>query len=80
MILDKLMEKKDLKIYIDQRMKYLSQERECEILKQPESERGFIQERFYGRLLELQKLKDSLEKDLIKHDSKIYYKKVNTRK
>jgi hypothetical protein len=78
-ILDKLMEKKDLKTYIEFRMKFLEQEREAEILKQPESERGFVQERFYGRMLELQKLKDVLEKDLIKHDAKLYYKKINKR-
>ena len=78
-ILDKLMEKKDLKIYIDQRIKYLSDEKESEILKLPESERGFIQERFQGRILELKKLRDCLEKDSIKYTSKKYYK-INMRK
>jgi len=77
MILDKLLEKKDLRIYIEYRIKFLQQERESEILKLPESERGFIQERISGRILELKKLKEALMKDLIKHDAKLYYRKTN---
>lgn len=76
-ILDKLMERKDLRTYIEFRIKFLEQEKEIEILKLPESERGFIQERISGRILELKKLKESLAKDLIKHDAKMYYKKTN---
>lgn len=76
-ILDKLLEKKDLKTYIEFRIKFLEQEREVEILKLPEQERGFIQERISGRILELKKLKESLAKDLIKHDAKMYYRKTN---
>ncbi len=75
-ILNMLMEKKDLRTYIVYRIKFLEQEKEAEMLKLPESERGFIQERFQGRKLELKKLKEILEKDLIKHDSKIYYNKT----
>jgi len=79
-ILDKLMEKKDLRAYIIYRIKFLEQERESEILKTPESERGFLQERFQGRIIELKKLKEVLEKDLIKNHSKLYYRKINERK
>lgn len=75
-ILDKLMERKDLKTYIEYRIKFLEQESKSEILKQPESERGFIQERFHGRILELKKLKESLEKDQIRHNAIIYYRKM----
>jgi len=78
-ILDKLMEKKDLRTYIINRIEFLRKETEPELLRLPESERGFIEERFYGRILELQKLKESLDKDLIKHDSKLYFRKINER-
>lgn len=74
-ILDKLLEKKDLRAYIINRIKYLSTTKESEILRLPESDRGFIQERFYGRILELIKLKESLDKDMIKEHSKIYHRK-----
>jgi len=76
-ILDKLMEKKDLKTYIEYRIKFLEQEQTSEMLKLPESERGFIQERFHGRILELIRLKSALQNDKIKYYSKIYYN--NTR-
>lgn len=76
MILDKLMEKKDLKTYIINRIEFLGQEKESEILKAPEAERGFLLERFMGRIIELKKLKESLGKDLIKEDSKKYYRKI----
>ncbi len=79
-ILDKLMEKKDLKTYIINRIKFLKQEKEHEVLRAPEQERGFLNERFIGRVMELEKLSDSLEKDLIKEYSKKYYRKTNTRK
>ncbi len=79
-ILDKLMEKKDLRTYIINRIEFLRQEEQSDLLVLPESERGFIQERFMGRILELQKLKESLDKDLIKHDSKLYFRKINVEK
>lgn len=79
-ILDKLMEKKDLRTYIINRIEFLRQERQSDLLALPESERGFIQERFKGRIIELQKLKESLSKDLIKHDSKLYFRKINVEK
>ena len=78
-ILDKLMEKKDLNTYIINRIKFLEQEREPEMLRTPESERGFIQERFMGRIMELKKLKEVLGKDLIKENSKEYYRKTNVK-
>ena len=76
-ILDKLMEKKDLQTYIINRIEFLKQESESELLRLPESDRGFIQERIHGRIFELRKLKESLDKDLIKHDSKLYFRKIN---
>jgi hypothetical protein len=52
-ILDKLMEKKDLAIYIDFRIEFLNSIKTDEIMKLPEKERGLVQERFNGRIVEL---------------------------
>lgn len=79
-ILDKLMEKKDLKAYIAFRIEFLEHERESEMMKLPESERGFFRERFIGRIFELKKLKDVLEEDQIKIRSKQYFRKTNNKK
>ncbi len=44
---------------------------EDEIAKLPEKERGFIQERFVGRKIEIKKLLSLLKADKIKDMSKI---------
>jgi len=76
-ILDKLMEKKDLSSYIDFRIGYLNSIKTDEIMKQSEKERGLVQERFNGRILELEKLKRHLSQDKIKEMSKEYFKEIN---
>ncbi len=74
-ILDKLIEKKDLSIYIDFRIEYLNSIKTDEIMSRPEKERGLIQERFNGRILELEKLKDLLCQNKIKDMGKTYFDK-----
>ena len=76
-ILNKLMEKKDLAAYIDLRTGYLNSIKTEEIMKRPEKERGLIQERFEGRIDELEKLKTLLCQDKIKDMGKEYFKQMN---
>ena len=76
-ILDKLMEKKDLAAYIDLRIDYLNVTKTEVIMKQPERKRGLIQERFEGRIDELEKLKTLLCQDKIKDMGKEYFKRMN---
>jgi len=76
-ILDKLMEKKDLAAYIDLRIDYLNVTKTEVIMKQPERKRGLIQERFEGRIDELEKLKTLLCQDKIKDMGKEYFKQMN---
>lgn len=73
MILDKLMEKKDLDAYINLRIEFLNSIESEELKKLPEKERGFVQERFTGRKLELKKLLSHLKEDKIKEMSKKYF-------
>lgn len=73
MILDKLLEKKDVLAYIEFRIKFLQNQG---ITKYPEADRGFISERFRGRILELSKLKDVINRDVVKERGKMYWQKV----
>lgn len=75
-ILDLLMEKKDLIIYIDYRIKYLSMIMESSVLSAPEKDRESIRQRFVGRKAELQKLKDVISMDKLKDMDKTYWEKV----
>ena len=76
-ILDKLMEKKDLDIYINLRIDYLNSTKTDEIMNRPEKERGLIQERFDGRIRELHKLKTLLAQNKIKDMGKEYFRFIN---
>jgi hypothetical protein len=76
-ILDKLMEKKDLAIYIDFRIEHLNSIKTDEIMSHSEKERGLIQERFNGRIFELEKLKTILFQDKIKDMGKEYFRRIN---
>ncbi len=73
-ILDKLLEKKDLGAYIAFRIEYLNSIKTDEITNRPKKERGLIQERFKGRIDELEKLKILLYQDKIKDMGKEYFK------
>lgn len=77
-ILDKLMEKKDLDAYINLRIEFLNAIESEELEKLPEKERGFVQERFKGRKIELKQLLTLLKEDKIKDMSKRYFQKINT--
>ncbi len=72
-ILDKLLEKKDLTLYIQFRIEYLNSIKTDEILNRPEKERGLIQERFRGRIAELISLKSLIIQGKIKSMGKEYF-------
>lgn len=66
MILDKLMEKKDLRIYIKVRKAEIRRLKREEIMKFPPREREQFRQRMIGRLKELDKLNDVLAQDNLK--------------
>lgn len=74
MILDQLIEKKDLLAYIEFRIKYLLQEEKVE--NYPEKEREFYRKKLQGRVNELKKLRAVVSRGNLKKSSKIYYSKV----
>lgn len=69
-ILDMLLEKKDLRIFIEQRIKMLSKQRKAEAKKAEPKLRGLIYERFNGRIAELKYLKRLLASNRIKEMDK----------
>lgn len=71
-ILDKLMEKKDLLIYIDCRIKHLEGEREKLLSSRLPELRDLMNERFRGRIMELQYLKKHIED--LKDQAKKYWR------
>jgi len=75
MILDKLLEKKDLLNYLSLRLEILHK---IDLKQYPEQNRKYINERRHGRILEVQKLINVIKgkSDLIKDLSKRYYKSV----
>lgn len=75
MILDKLLEKKDLTIYIDMRIAILSVTRSKLMKTIPEKERAMLSERFNGRILELCKMKEVIAMNTIKEVCKRYWRK-----
>lgn len=74
MILEQLIEKKDLLAYIDLRIKYLRQE--YDIKDYPENKREFYKKKLQGRIRELEKLKSVVSRGDLKKSSKIYYSKL----
>jgi len=71
MILDKLIEKKDLLIYIDCRIKILKRTRERVLNKTLDRKKALVAERFNGRILELEMLKGNI--DTVKDKAKKYW-------
>ena len=71
MILDKLLEKKDLEIYIDTRIKKLLS---IKITQFPEKQRGKISERIKGRISELREIKKIILQSRLKDMSKAYWR------
>lgn len=78
MILDKLVEKKDIILYINFRMEKLS--KEFDINKYPIKERESQVERLNGRIKELKKLKDVINRNELKTKSKSMYRRINRAK
>ena len=70
-ILDQLLEKKDLLIYIDERIAHL--ESKFDLGSAPPSERQFLIERLRGRIRELRLLKDYLSQDKLKDQAKRFW-------
>ncbi len=75
-ILDELVEKKNLRIYIDCRIQVLKSEMIKEMEKQPEKKREVIRQRFKGRIAELEKLNTALESGKLKQMAKRYYQRA----
>lgn len=74
-ILNQLMEKKDLKLYIDFRLEYLGKILRRTILETPKKDREKVKQRFVGRILELKKLREELSQNNIKDKSIFYWNK-----
>lgn len=76
MLLDQLLEKKDIENYLKLRMEFLSKIEHSEKMKLPLDKRALIDERFKGRHEELQKLLNIINAGKLKHKSKSYYRKI----
>jgi len=68
-ILAQLMEKKDLKVYMEKRIEILKQKKTNQILREHPKRRGLIHQRIKGRILELQYLLHLLHNNTIKSES-----------
>ena len=75
-ILDELLEKKDLRLYILTLIKRLQLTLDDELMTLPPERRQYVKERFVGRMMELHHLKQLLDHDLIKEKCKINWEKV----
>lgn len=69
MILDKLMEKKDLRIYIKARTAEIRRIKREQIVKLPPKDREQFRQRMIGRLMELDRLNNLLAQDHLKKSS-----------
>ena len=76
MLLEQLIEKKDIKSYLEFRIEFLNLTKHKEIMKLPFENREFINERFRGRTDELKKLLDVITEGKLKEKSKNYYHKI----
>ena len=74
-LLEQLMEIKDLEIYIDLRIKHLLIT-EKDITKFPEYQRESIKERMKGRIKELQQLKKLISTRKLKEADKRYWQEA----
>lgn len=68
-ILDKLMEKKDIKIYLKARMAEVRRVKREQVSKIPEKDRERFRQRMNGRLAELEHLRAVLSQDHLKEQS-----------
>ena len=77
MLLEQLLEKKDIKSYLEFRIKFLKLIKCKEVMKLPIEHREFINERFKGRIEELKELLNVITEGKLKEKSKNYYHKIN---
>lgn len=77
MILDKLLEKKDVEAYLELRRDFLKSELSSVILKIKPEDRELIKERFKGRISELNMLIDTIRSGDLKDMSKRYYREIH---
>jgi len=75
-ILDLLLEKKDIKAYIDFRVALLREEDRRVIFDLPPDKREFAHVRIAGRINELYQLRKVISQGTLKERSKTYCKKV----
>ena len=77
MRLDKLLEKKDLTAYLELRRDFLKSALTAKISKIDEKDRALVEERFKGRISELNLLIDEVGKDVLNDSSKWYYRRLH---
>lgn len=76
MLLDQLLEKKDIILYLKLRADFLREIKHRETIKEPPENREFIVKRFEGRIEELTKLLHIVTNGQIKNMSKSYFHKL----
>lgn len=79
-ILDLLLEKKDVIIYIDVRIKMLKREQFNLMKTAKPSDRGFLQERFKGRIDELEIIRNLIKSGQVKDAAKKAWKPLEVKK
>ncbi len=76
-VLDQLLEKKDVELYLKFRIEFLKNIRHGEMMKEPLDRRGLIQQRFEGRIDELTMMLNVAKAGKLKDKSKSYFHKLD---
>ena len=77
MIFDNLLEKKDVIVYLELRRDFLKSALSAKISKIDDKDRAIVEERFKGRISELNLLIDEVGKDVLNDSSKWYYRRLH---
>jgi hypothetical protein len=77
MILDQLIEKKELLAYCDLRMRRLTKAKHEEMLRQPPEKRDLVAKRIDARVAELAHLKKLVHGGKIKEEAKAHWRALN---
>ena len=77
MMLDRLLEKKDVVAYLELRRDFLKSALADKVSKIDEKDRALVEERFNGRISELNLFIDVLEKNVLNDSSKWYYRRLH---
>lgn len=72
-ILDKLLEKKDLRIYLDGRIAELRNKQHKAVTSEAPEDREKVRQRFKGRIKELKRLRQITARGELKQESKRVY-------